>query len=90
MAIWQAFHPFSLFKYLTLCSQWSQVYSADMYTTVFEQDPMSAKAGKLYRDKVLYPGGSRDAMDTLKDFLGRKPNNEAFMKKLFAGAKKEA
>lgn len=48
---------------------------------------MSKAAGKLYRDRVLYPGGSRDAMDTLEDFLGRKPNNEAFMKKLFAGAK---
>ena len=58
-----------------------------MYATVFQKDPMSKAAGKRYRDKVLYPGGSRDAMDTLEDFLGRKPNNEAFMKKLFAGAK---
>lgn len=58
-----------------------------MYATVFEKDPMSKEAGKLYRDKVLYPGGSRDAMATLEDFLGRKPNNEAFMRKLFGGSK---
>jgi len=67
---------------------WSQVYSADMYATIFEQDPMSKASGKLYREKVLYPGGSRNATETLKDFLGREPNNEAFMRKLFAGAKK--
>jgi len=66
---------------------WSQVFSADMYATIFEKDPMSKVSGKLYRDEVLYPGGSRDATETLKAFLGREPNNEAFMRKLFAGAK---
>ena len=62
---------------------WSQVFSADMFHSRFEaeglQDP---KVGRDYRQKILQPGGSRDGMDSLVDFLGRKPNSDAFLKSL--------
>ncbi|BGP17854.1 hypothetical protein JCM10213_008348 [Rhodosporidiobolus nylandii] len=61
---------------------YSQVFSADMWATVFEKDPMSKEAGRQYREKILQVGGSRDEMDSLVDFLGRKPNNDAFLKSL--------
>ncbi|GAA5852314.1 hypothetical protein JCM8547_006734 [Rhodosporidiobolus lusitaniae] len=61
---------------------WSQVFSADMFATVFEKDPMSKEAGSRYRKSILEVGGSRDEMDSLVDFLGRKPNNDAFLKSL--------
>ncbi|GAA5981288.1 hypothetical protein JCM11641_005633 [Rhodosporidiobolus odoratus] len=61
---------------------YSQVFSADMFATVFEKDPMNPDAGRRYREKILQVGGSRDEMDSLVDFLGRKPNNEAFLKSL--------
>ncbi|KAJ9630594.1 metalloendopeptidase [Taxawa tesnikishii (nom. ined.)] len=60
----------------------SQVYSADMFYTVFKQDPMNAKEGRRYRHTVLERGGSQDEMQTLEDFLGRKPSTEAFYKEL--------
>lgn len=56
-----------------------------MFESVFAADPMSAKSGKLYRDEILVPGGSRDEMDSLKAFLGREPSNEPFLKSLLAG-----
>jgi len=63
---------------------WSQVYSADMFETVFcakgDESLMDAENGRRYREKILAPGGSRDAMDSLRDFLGREPNNIAFLK----------
>jgi len=62
---------------------YSLVFATDMYETVFKKDPLSPELGKLYRDKILLPGGSRDEMDSLKDFLGREPSSEAFMRALF-------
>jgi hypothetical protein len=34
--------------------------------TVFKADPLDPARGKLYRDQVLCPGGSRDEIDILK------------------------
>jgi Zn-dependent oligopeptidase len=57
---------------------WSEVYSADMFATVFKNANklLDPAAGMSYRKKVLAKGGSRDAMDSLVDFLGRKPSSE--------------
>ncbi|GAA5841937.1 hypothetical protein JCM9279_003161 [Rhodotorula babjevae] len=64
---------------------YSQVFSADMYDAIFDKDPMSAEAGQRYRKEILEVGGSRDEMDSLVAFLGRKPSNEAFLKHLLSG-----
>ncbi|KAF2835216.1 hypothetical protein M501DRAFT_456864 [Patellaria atrata CBS 101060] len=60
----------------------SQVYSADMFYTVFESDPMNGTEGRRYRHTVLERGGSQDEMQTLVDFLGRKPEPDAFYREL--------
>lgn len=60
----------------------SQVYSADMFYSVFKKDPMNGKEGRRYRHTVLERGGSQEEMQTLEDFLGRKPSTEAFYKEL--------
>ncbi|KZF25458.1 metallopeptidase MepB [Xylona heveae TC161] len=60
----------------------SQVYSTDMFYTVFKSNPMNAKEGRRYRHTVLERGGSQEEMQTLIDFLGRKPSTEAFYKEL--------
>lgn len=43
---------------------------------------MNGKEGRRYRHTVLERGGSQEEMVTLEEFLGRKPNNEAFFKDL--------
>ena len=60
----------------------SQVYSADMFHTIFAKDPMNPAEGQRYRRTVLEKGGSIDALDLLKEFLGREPSNEAFYREL--------
>ncbi|KAI1450493.1 Metalloprotease [Annulohypoxylon stygium] len=60
----------------------SEVYSTDMFYTVFKKDPMNGKEGRRYRHTVLERGGSQDEMITLEQFLGRKPSSDAFYKEL--------
>ncbi|KIW91891.1 uncharacterized protein Z519_07861 [Cladophialophora bantiana CBS 173.52] len=60
----------------------SQVYSTDMFYTVFKKNPMDPKEGRRYRHTVLEKGGSQDEMKTLVDFLGREPKTDAFYEEL--------
>ncbi|KAF2475700.1 zincin [Lindgomyces ingoldianus] len=60
----------------------SQVYSTDMFYSVFKTNPMNGKEGRRYRHTVLEKGGSKEEMEILEDFLGRKPSTEAFYKEL--------
>lgn len=58
----------------------SQVYSTDMFYTIFKDEPMDKAAGRRYRYTVLEKGGSQDEMKTLTEFLGREPKTDAFYK----------
>ncbi|KAF1346647.1 hypothetical protein BDV97DRAFT_378364 [Delphinella strobiligena] len=59
-----------------------QVFSADLYHSMFEENPLDSEVGRRYRHMVLEKGGSQDEMKTLIDFLGREPSVEAFRKEL--------
>lgn len=60
----------------------SQVYSMDMFHSVFATDPMDGAQGRRYRHLVLEKGGSQDEMVTLEGFLGRAPSTEAFYREM--------
>ena len=45
---------------------YSLVFASDMYATVFKKDPLDPERGRLYREKILKVGGSRDDIDSLK------------------------
>ena len=45
---------------------YSRVFAADMFATVFKKAPLDPVMGKLYREKILLPGGSKDETDLLK------------------------
>ncbi|ROT43055.1 peptidase family M3 [Sodiomyces alkalinus F11] len=61
---------------------YSEVYSTDMFYSVFKADPMNGVEGRRYRHTVLEKGGSQDEMTSLENFLGRKPSTDAFYKEL--------
>ena len=63
---------------------WSEVYSADMFHSKFFDSVAGDKnddnnAGLQYRQEILSVGGSRDAIESLRTFLGREPNDKAFL-----------
>lgn len=59
---------------------WSQVYSCDLFSEFMQQGIMNKSMGMKYRKVILAPGGSRDSLASLKMFLGREPDNKAFLK----------
>jgi metallopeptidase MepB len=60
----------------------SRMWADDLFHTGFAKDTMSIEAGRRYRRIVLQPGGSKDSADILREFLGREPNDEAFLRAL--------
>ena len=60
---------------------WSEVFSADMFVSRFEAEGIFNPAtGASYRKEILEAGGSRDAAESLRAFLGRDPIQEPFLK----------
>jgi thimet oligopeptidase len=57
---------------------WSLVIAKDMFSAFAHGDLFSAEVAHRYRDRVLVPGGSRDAADLVADFLGRPYSFDAF------------
>ena len=59
---------------------WSRVFGDDMFTR-FETGEMET-VGSEYRRKILEPGGTSDADQLVRNFLGREPTSDAFLRDL--------
>lgn len=61
---------------------WSYVFALDVFSVIKEQGLLNPEIGKRYVDTILSKGGSADPNELLHNFLGREPNNSAFLKGL--------
>ncbi|MFV0450989.1 MAG: M3 family metallopeptidase [Propioniciclava sp.] len=50
---------------------WSMVIAKDLFSAFDPEDLLAPEVAARYRDTILAPGGSRDAADLVRDFLGR-------------------
>jgi thimet oligopeptidase len=57
---------------------WSRVIARDLLTPFDKKGLMATDVTFAYRDKILAAGGTKDAADLVKDFLGRPYNFKAF------------
>ncbi len=51
--------------------QWSLVIAKDLFTRFAAEGLLNPALAGEYRDKVLSPGGTKDARELVRDFLGR-------------------
>ncbi len=58
---------------------WSKVFGDDMYSRFQAEGILNPEVGRAYRRTILEQGGTKDADVLLIEFLGREPNNEAFL-----------
>jgi thimet oligopeptidase len=57
---------------------WSLVIAKDLFSAFDPVDLLAPGVAGRYRDRVLAPGGSRDAADLVEDFLGRPSTFDAY------------
>jgi thimet oligopeptidase len=62
------------------CYMWSKVLALDVFDEVKKHGLLNPEIGKRLVDKVLGKGGSVDPQKLLVDFLGREPNQDAFLR----------
>jgi thimet oligopeptidase len=61
---------------------WSRVFGDDMFTRFESAGVLDGATGLDYRRKILERGGSVDGDQLVRDFLGREPNSDAFLREL--------
>ncbi len=61
---------------------WSHVFGDDMFTRFEAAGLLDPELGAEYRRTVLERGGSVDGDQLVRDFLGREPNSDAFLRGL--------
>ncbi|MBI4509239.1 MAG: Zn-dependent oligopeptidase [Deltaproteobacteria bacterium] len=59
---------------------WSLVIAKDLFSAFEKSGLLDEATARKYRDKVLAPGGSQDAADLVKSFLGREYSFDSFKK----------
>lgn len=66
---------------------WANVFAMDMFTRFENGKLLSPEIGRAYRHSILEKGNLVDASVLLEEFLGRKPNTDAFFKYLGVSGK---
>lgn len=58
---------------------WSQIFALDLFETIKKEGLLNPVAGTRYVDCILSKGGSKQPQEMLREFLGRDPNQDAFI-----------
>lgn len=79
-------HQYASFGHLTNYGaryygyMWSKVFAIDLFNEIKKEGLLNPVVGRRYADTVIGKGGSEDPNISLKNFLGREPNQQAFLR----------
>ena len=59
---------------------WAMALALDAFTRFRQAGLLDAPTAQAWRDDVLAPGGGEDERTMLRKFLGRDPNEQAYIK----------
>ena len=59
---------------------YSKVIALDIFSKIKEHGLLNPEIGRQFNDTVLRPGGSKEPALMIHEFLGREPNQDAFLK----------
>ncbi|MCW8941063.1 MAG: M3 family metallopeptidase, partial [Flavobacteriales bacterium] len=68
--------------------KWAEVLDADAFEYFLEKGIFNPEAGEKFKEYILSKGGSEHPMDLYEKFRGRKPDNDALLRR--AGLLKKA
>ncbi|CAI0425739.1 unnamed protein product [Linum tenue] len=73
--------PRSAIGYEAACYSriWSEVFAADIFASKFRGNLLNHQVGIQFRNQVLAPGGAKEPIELLTEFLGREPSVQAFI-----------
>jgi thimet oligopeptidase len=61
---------------------WSKVFAVDLFEEIKKHGLLNPEIGKKYCDEILSKGASDHPNNLLYNFLGREPNQQAFLKRM--------
>ncbi len=61
---------------------WSKVFALDLFDSIKKVGLLNPEVGVRFKEIVLAPGGSKDPHALLVEFLGREPNDTAYLNNL--------
>jgi len=65
---------------------WSEVFAADLFSRFAREGVLNPNTGRDYRNIILAKGRTEDPDQLLREFLGRNPSEDAFLKQIGIGA----
>jgi peptidyl-dipeptidase Dcp len=72
--VWSGGYSASYYAYL-----WSEVLAADAFAHMKTLGGLTPENGRVYREKILSKGGTREVMEQYKDFRGQEPTVDALL-----------
>ncbi|TMW62237.1 hypothetical protein Poli38472_009730 [Pythium oligandrum] len=61
---------------------YSHVFASDIWTSVFQSDPLNKEAGQRLYQNLMAHGGAKDPNEMLRSLIGKEPTSKSYLEEL--------